>query len=313
MQKTSLVILILLISISLLGCMNGGDGAPQKQEGKPKEQVQDSSKSDELIVKGLVEDFGSRLQKVSLQGPEEVIEKSMQEEYGDFVSPALIKQWLNKPLNAPGRLTSSPWPERIEILSIKKLSEARYEVTGEVIEVTSVEKENDGVAARRPITLVVEKIEDSWLINSTNLGEYVDDNSIVYSNSEYGFSFNLPENWADYSIVTDQWKGLAIGSSPDSQVVETGPMISIRHPKWTSEEQRQDIPIMIFTLGQWKSLEEEEEFHIGAAPIKPKELTRNNKYVFALPARYNYAFPTGYEEVVKILESNPLQVNKKID
>jgi hypothetical protein len=28
--------------------------------------------------------------------------------------------------------------------------------------------------------------------------------------------------------------------------------------------------------------------------------------VFALPARYNYAFPTRYEEVEKILSSNPL-------
>lgn len=45
----------------------------------------------------------------------------------------------------------------------------------------------------------------------------------------------------------------------------------------------------------------------------PKELARNSKYLFALPARYNYAFPTGYEEVEKILEGNPLQANENID
>jgi len=35
---------------------------------------------------------------------------------------------------------------------------------------------------------------------------------------------------------------------------------------------------------------QQEKFHIGAAPINPSELGRNTKYVFALPARYNYAF-----------------------
>jgi len=35
---------------------------------------------------------------------------------------------------------------------------------------------------------------------------------------------------------------------------------------------------------------------------------RNENYVFTIPARYNFAFPTGYEEVEKILESKPLEV-----
>ncbi len=78
-----------------------------------------------------------------------------------------------------------------------------------------------------------------------------------------------------------------------------------RHPEWTSEIPRQDIPIMIFTLSQWDALQRQ-EFHIGAAPIGPKELGRNSNYVFALPARYNFAFPKGYEEVEDILEDNPL-------
>ena len=52
------------------------------------------------------------------------------------------------------------------------------------------------------------------------------------------------------------------------------------------------------------------EFHIGAAPVGPRELNRNSKYVFALPARYNFAFPEGYEEVEAILETNPLEANE---
>ncbi|MDD2756827.1 MAG: hypothetical protein PHS80_15045, partial [Methanothrix sp.] len=62
----------------------------------------------------------------------------------------------------------------------------------------------------------------------------------------------------------------------------------------------------IFTLAQWDDLLAE-KFHIGAAPIGPSELGRNADYVFALPARYNYAFPTGYEEVDQIIQGKPLK------
>ncbi len=44
-----------------------------------------------------------------------------------------------------------------------------------------------------------------------------------------------------------------------------------------------------------------DKFHIGSAPINPSELGRNTKYVFALPARYNFAYLTGYEEVEEII------------
>ena len=128
--------------------------------------------------------------------------------------------------------------------------------------------------------------------------------AVFYLNSDYGFSFFLPDSWQDYTIVTDTWAGLLPGGD---QAVETGPLISIRHPGWPSANPRQDIPIMILTLDQWQALNDE-KFHIGAAPIGPSELGRNNKYVFALPARYNYAYPTGYEEVEQILTGNPLQV-----
>jgi hypothetical protein len=129
--------------------------------------------------------------------------------------------------------------------------------------------------------------------------------SLAYQNDEFGFRFTLPANWKGYSIVSDSWTGYASGDQGDIPV-ESGPMISIRHPLWTAENPRQDIPIMIFTLPQWESLGRE-EFHLGAAPIGPSELARNARYVFALPARYNYAFPTGWEEVEEILRGHPLQ------
>lgn len=128
---------------------------------------------------------------------------------------------------------------------------------------------------------------------------------IKYTNNQYGFSFSLPQEWKGYSVVTSTWEGHTVDSQGDIPA-KHGPLISIRNPKWTAENPYQDIPIMVFTLAQWDSLLRD-EFHIGAAPVNPTRLGFNADYVFALPARYNFAFPTGYEAVEKILESKPLQ------
>lgn len=308
MKKTFLFALVLLLSVSPFGCVNRGNEA-QPEEGQPKERPRQTGESDETAIRSLVEEFGSRLQTVSLQAPKDIVSKSIQENYGDFVSPALLAEWLSDPLNAPGRVLSSPWPDRIEILTVEKLTEYTYEVKGEIIEVTSAEKASGEVAASRPITLVVKKIGSSWLIDAAILGAYEEAKSIVYSNTQYGFIFSLPESWKGYSIITSEWEGRAIGGSQSGETVETGPKISIRHPQWTSENRRQDIPIMIFTLTQWNALQQG-EFLVSPAPVGPTELGRNTRYVFALPARYNYAFPPGYEEVEKILEANPLRTNE---
>ena len=129
--------------------------------------------------------------------------------------------------------------------------------------------------------------------------------TILYENTEFGFTFSLPKSWEDYKIVTSSWEGTTTDKQK-SGIVEIGPVLSIRHPQWTEEKPRQDIPIMIFTLAQWSSLENG-DFHIGAAPIGPTKLGKNNKYVFAIPARYNYAYPDGFREVEDILKNEPLQ------
>lgn len=130
--------------------------------------------------------------------------------------------------------------------------------------------------------------------------------SMKYKNEEYGFSIALPKTWQGYSVSVDTWSGYAINDQLGEVPVAQGPVVSIHNPKWTAENLYQDIPIMVFTLEQWNLLQTE-EFHIGAAPIGPTELDRNTRYVFALPARYNYAFPLGYEEVEAILQGNPLK------
>ncbi|NPV92385.1 MAG: hypothetical protein HPY50_16595 [Firmicutes bacterium] len=305
-KKLLSVALILLVAVSLFGCSGETPPADPGQQPPSQEAAPQTDEAVRETVANLVKDFGGRLQNVSLLAPKDTLIKSIQDNYGQYVSPDLLNEWQKDPQNAPGRVTSSPWPDRIEVLSVVKLPDSSYEVKGEVIEVTSTEKANGGAAARRPVTLAVGKIGDRWLITAVRLGAYKDATDIVYQNTQYGFNFSLPQSWRGYTIVTDKWEGLPIGGS---NPVATGPLLSIRHPRWTSQKPRQDIPIMVFTLDQWNSLQRE-EFHIGAAPIGPKELGRNSRYVFALPARYNFAFPTGFEEVEKILEGGSLQTNE---
>lgn len=127
-----------------------------------------------------------------------------------------------------------------------------------------------------------------------------------YKNSIYGFSFYLPDDWKGYSTIEDSWEGYSLASSEVNQdATETGPLITLRHPDWEYKSPKQDIPIMVFTLMQWRNLGED-KFHIGAAPIGPTEIGRNSRYVFAIPARYNYSFYDGYEEVEYLLQKNPL-------
>ena len=134
--------------------------------------------------------------------------------------------------------------------------------------------------------------------------------SVEYRNTQYGFTFSLPTDWKGYSIVTEKWEGFPINTGSASSSTTSsgvyGPELLIRNPLWTAKNPRQDIPIMIFTTAQWDSVQQM-KLSVGAAPIAPSELGHNATYVFALPARYNYAFQTGYQEVERILAGKPLQ------
>lgn len=138
---------------------------------RPATPAQDSLMS----AKEAVTRFGQALQHVSLLGPEAEVAREMDENYAPLVSSQLIAKWKADPENAPGRLTSSPWPDRIEIASTTKEASARYRIEGAIIEVTS---EGGGIgeqpteATRRPVSLIVEDIGGRWLITMVTLGAY---------------------------------------------------------------------------------------------------------------------------------------------
>ncbi|KUO76422.1 MAG: hypothetical protein APF81_23550 [Desulfosporosinus sp. BRH_c37] len=148
-----------------------------------------------------------------ITAPRDYVNKSIQENYGNLVSPDLLSAWQKDLQDVPGRVVSSPWPDRIEVLSIKKSSQSEYEVKGEILELTSVEMQNDGVATKRPIDLSVGKVENRWLITAVQLGAYEETDPKVYQNTQYGFNFSLPESWQGNSIITTTWEGLSLEGS----------------------------------------------------------------------------------------------------
>ena len=117
-----------------------------------------------------------------------------------------------------------------------------------------------------PILLVLAVISFGMIF-----GEHNNQESLEYINSEFGFTFELPSTWQGYGVLETVWEGHGVGGELQGKIVETGPKILLRHPLWTAEVPRQDIPIMIFTLEQWESMQQG-KFHIGAAPIGPSML-----------------------------------------
>lgn len=127
--------------------------------------------SEVSAVEGVVGEFGNRLRMVSLSASEDDVKAQIEAEYGPFASVELIAKWKNDIGNAPGRVVSSPWPDRIEIVSTSKDDRGVYTVEGNVIEVTSAQG-NDGIAAVYPVTLNLEEVDGVWKIISFEKGAY---------------------------------------------------------------------------------------------------------------------------------------------
>ena len=118
------------------------------------------------------------------------------------------------------------------------------------------------------------------------------DASVEYANADFGFCAQFPAGWRDFSITTGHWS-----SEPPGQAHSiTGPIVRIRHPQWTSRDPREDVPILVFTRAQWRSVQGG-RLAVSTAPYGPRELAHNKHYVFALPPRYNADMAEGYEEV----------------
>jgi hypothetical protein len=121
--------------------------------------------TDKQDIATIVQAFGKKLQFVSLTASSGSIIQAVKDNYGPFISAGLLSGWEEHPESTPGRMTSSPWPDRIEILSIDSNPDGSYDVQGNVIEVTSVEAVNGGVADTYQVAMKFRKqTEGKWLI-----------------------------------------------------------------------------------------------------------------------------------------------------
>ena len=103
--------------------------------------------SGESQARETVESFGLALREVSLLSPDAA--SRMAKFYAPYVDPGLLAAWEADPSHAPGRTTSSPYPARIEVISVAQQG-AGYVILGDIVEMTST-----GEAGRHPVIMQV--------------------------------------------------------------------------------------------------------------------------------------------------------------
>jgi len=123
--------------------------------------------ADQAAVRSLVENFGQKLKNVSLLSM--TASDDIEQNYKDFVSNDLLNRWKTEPFSAPGRETSSPWPDSIVVQEIHQQNQNAYEVSGKIINMTSA-----GQAPSRSFEALVLRIGENktWLISNFILGVY---------------------------------------------------------------------------------------------------------------------------------------------
>lgn len=108
-------------------------------------------------VRTTVAQFGNKLNSVSLLSP--TVAEEIHSSYGPYVSSELLASWMQNPSRAPGRATSSPWPDHIAVDTVVKNEVGAYDVMGRIILKTSTED-----AGIIPVSLTVANVNGSYLI-----------------------------------------------------------------------------------------------------------------------------------------------------
>lgn len=111
---------------------------------------------------------------------------------------------------------------------------------------------------------------------------------VRYANAQCGLTISLPSNWRAFQVSVQQWQGETyLASSDRTVVIEHGPLITLRHPKWQPNAPYQHIPVLVFTRSQWDSLHQGKFWPSLYAGGFMEELWHNQRNVFAISSRYN--------------------------
>ncbi|HQK63594.1 MAG TPA: hypothetical protein PLF16_00415 [Candidatus Staskawiczbacteria bacterium] len=161
-MKNGLKIFIAIAVLFLIAAVAAGVYFYQKSIAQ-----ENAKEAEEAAVRALIESFGKKLKNVSLLSM--TASDDIEQNYKEFVSPDLLNRWKTEPFSAPGRETSSPWPDGIIIGEIHQQNQNAYEVSGKIINTTS-----SGAAPSRSFQATVLRIGENrtWLISNFVLGAY---------------------------------------------------------------------------------------------------------------------------------------------
>jgi hypothetical protein len=157
MKKTIVLLIVAVVAISLLAA-----GIAVYKDFLKNKDRNNTSAGEEVAVRDLVTRFGSVMKNVSLLAPDAASE--IRTTYAPFVSEDILAFWEKNPTKAPGRLTSSPWPDRIEIQTIERAADGAYEVQAKIIEMTS-----SGPAGEEPLAMKIRNQNGRWIITGIEL------------------------------------------------------------------------------------------------------------------------------------------------
>lgn len=106
--------------------------------------------------------FGEKLKNVPLQGDESTVTKAIEENYAPYVTEELLADWKANHEHAPGRLTSSPWPDHLGVASVSEQG-AGILMSGEVVLKTSAENSAEGADTIPYVALLI-STDSGWKI-----------------------------------------------------------------------------------------------------------------------------------------------------
>lgn len=130
-------------------------------------------------------------------------------------------------------------------------------------------------------------------VSNTNEATSTATTTLLYENTDFGFSLTLPKSWDGYKVATG--------------TVQYGRTITITPPSSVDEDTREFVPVLIYPIDKWTEWEKNNfDGYPTAAPIGPTERARNQDYVFATAPRYNFGFgadPKVVEEIVEKMKA----------
>lgn len=186
-------------------------------------------------ARAVVEEFGTKLQNVNILGDKTMAADAIAREYGPLITPTLLSLWQQDPTLAPGRLTSSPWPDHIQITSLKRENRSKYVIEGDIVEVSNeAGLAEPKEAVRRPGVFTVEKDGGAWKISEVVLGAYPGEASWISSTpGDNDFLFLYPERIPTTFISAVTWPPEVVRADSRYKCVEsatsTGGVITTKH------------------------------------------------------------------------------------